>query len=216
MSETQNQKKIYGLYGLIILLLIVVLIQTGLLISRSKNKTKPVTAQSHESKPFPQGHPKVPFHSSAAAGLWGQESYDPFFAEFMPMMQRMHRLANAVMTNLPNTGVYDYMPALDLEEKDNAYLVIVDLPGLEKDKININVRSQVLTIQGIRQTSSKSTDDQQGFYSQERSYGSFARSITLPGPVDESAVKAQYDNGVLTITLPKLAGDKSTQKISVQ
>ena len=74
----------------------------------------------------------------------------------------------------------------------------------------------MLTLQGVRETGSETRDEKRGFYSQERSYGSFSRTITLPGPVDEGNIKADYENGVLTVTLPKLGKDPSARKIVIQ
>ncbi|HTL47556.1 MAG TPA: Hsp20/alpha crystallin family protein [Verrucomicrobiae bacterium] len=117
----------------------------------------------------------------------------------------------------PAAADFDFMPTADMEEKDNLYIVKVDLPGLDKDQINITVRDGLLTIEGVRKSESESKDDKTGFYSQERSYGSFSRSLPLPGPVDDAGIKADYANGVLTIQLPKKPGtEKNATKVSVQ
>ena len=78
------------------------------------------------------------------------------------------------------------------------------------------MRDNLLTIQGVRKTETQTEDEQGGFYAQERSYGSFSRTITLPGPVDENAIQAEYQNGVLTIQMPKAQGEKETQKVPIQ
>ena len=110
----------------------------------------------------------------------------------------------------------DFTPAVDIEETDNAYIVEGDLPGLDKNKIDITVRNNLLTIRGVREVSTDTQDNSKGYFSQERSYGSFSRSLALPGPVDESRVTAEYKNGVIKITLPKLAQDKELQKVQVK
>lgn len=102
------------------------------------------------------------------------------------------------------------------EEKNSFYILRVDLPGLDKDKINITVRGTLLTVQGVRASESESQDDEQGFYAKESSYGSFSRTLTLPGPVAEGRIDAKYENGVLTITLPKVEGGKTTKRVPVQ
>ena len=68
----------------------------------------------------------------------------------------------------------------------------------------MTVSGNMLTIRGEREEEEETKDGRQGFYTSERSYSSFSRSLPLPGPVDESNVKAEYHNGVLTVTLPKL------------
>ena len=105
---------------------------------------------------------------------------------------------------------------MDLEETESGYIVRVDLPGLEKDKIEISVRNTLLTVKGTRISETKSADSSRGYYSHERNYGSFARTLTLPSPVNEARVKAEYKDGVLTIFLPKLNPGKEPQRIAIQ
>ena len=96
------------------------------------------------------------------------------------------------------TSTLDFTPAIDLEEKDNQYLVTVDLPGMKKEEIKIELSDNVLNISGERTRESKA----EGRYT-ERSYGKFLRSVTLPAHVSPDKVQAQFENGVLHITLNK-------------
>jgi len=68
----------------------------------------------------------------------------------------------------------------------------------------------------VREITNETADQKKGYFAQERSYGSFARSLSLPGPVDESRIAAEYKNGVLTITLPKVPRQKNVQKVAIQ
>ena len=104
-------------------------------------------------------------------------------------------------------------PSLDLSETDAALEVRMDIPGMEAKEIDIQVNGNVLTVSGER----KEEREEKGktYHRVERSVGAFSRSITLPCVVKESAVDAQYKNGILTIKLPKTEEAKS-RKITVK
>ena len=104
-------------------------------------------------------------------------------------------------------------PSLDLAETDGALEVRLDLPGMEAKDINIEVNASVLTVSGER----KEEREEKGktYHRVERRSGTFSRSVTLPCPVKEDAVDAQYKNGILTIRLPKTEEAKS-RKITVK
>jgi HSP20 family protein len=143
---------------------------------------------------------------------------DPFMDDAFFSLGRLTQHMNRLFENMGSFGGMEYAfnPAIDMEETSAAYIIRSDIPGLDKDKIDVSVHGSTLTIQGVRETGSEKKDERTGYYSQERSYGSFARSLMLPGPVDDSKITADYKNGVLTITLPKLNPDKGTNKIPIQ
>jgi HSP20 family protein len=101
-------------------------------------------------------------------------------------------------------GLTDWAPALDVQDEKDAYSIQADLPGMKKDEIKVNLEQGVLTISGERHNE---TDGKDGRY--ERSYGSFSRSILLPGPVEEGKVKAEYKDGVLSLRVPKAEAAKT-------
>lgn len=228
MSESV-EKKSKATSVIIGLLLIVVLLQTALLIVQSRPQTAPAKRQQQEvsipagdaaSVARPRPHTVVSRVPRAVHQAFGSE--DPWDA-FDTMSRRMNGLMEHVFTfgsplfqNMPQSAGFDFTPAIDLEETKDTYIVRSDLPGLEKDKINITVKENLLTIEGAREVAQETGDSKNGYYAQERSYGSFARSLSLPGPVDESKISAAYKNGVLTITLPKAPGQKDSQKVAVQ
>ncbi len=230
-NKMDHKKKPTWLYGIIALLLFLLVLETGLLLSPQSGKTsgsesRPVIThdtEDRESRMF--SRPKSQ-HPAIQQPL---EPDDPFGLGGNPMMEleRMrayvNRLFNTALTygppiahSLSGSQMFDFMPTVDLEETDKAYIVKSDLPGLQKDKINVTVRDNLLTLQGVRETESTKEDEQGGFYAQERSYGSFSRMVTLPGPVDETQIKADYQNGVLTITLPKTGEAKTVKKVPIQ
>jgi HSP20 family protein len=95
-----------------------------------------------------------------------------------------------------------WAPALDISERKDAYLVTVELPGIEADDLEITMEDGLLTIQGERQFTSESSEQQ--FHRVERRYGAFRRSITLPAQVQAEQIEASVENGVLQILVPKM------------
>lgn len=94
------------------------------------------------------------------------------------------------------------MPAIDVHENEGNYLVKVDLPGVKKEDIKVSLDNGVLSIRA--QTQSEETEEKEGkLIRQERHYGEFLRQLSVGSDVDATAVKAQFDNGVLSLSLPK-------------
>jgi len=95
-----------------------------------------------------------------------------------------------------------WAPALDISERKDAYLVTVELPGVDADDLEITLEDGLLTIQGERHFAHDSSE--QHFHRVERRYGAFRRSITLPAHVMADGIEAWTDNGVLEILVPKM------------
>jgi HSP20 family protein len=102
-----------------------------------------------------------------------------------------------------------WAPALDISERKDAYLVAVELPGVEADDLEITLEDGLLTIQGERRFADDSSEQQ--FHRVERRYGAFRRSITLPAQVMADGIEATADNGVLQILVPKMEQAKPTR-----
>jgi HSP20 family protein len=105
-----------------------------------------------------------------------------------------------------------WVPALDIAERTDAYLVTVELPGVKLDDLEITLEDGLLTIQGERQFTSESSEEQ--FHRVERSSGAFRRSITLPAHVMADEVEASMEDGVLGILVPK-ADEAKPERIQV-
>ncbi|MGI9534664.1 MAG: Hsp20/alpha crystallin family protein [Thermodesulfobacteriota bacterium] len=106
-------------------------------------------------------------------------------------------------------------PLLDMYEKKDEIVVRAELPGIDKDKINISVSEGVLTLKGEVNKEEEVKDED--YYYSERSFGSFARSISLPSKVKENKIDANYKDGILEITLPKSPEAKSNEiKVKVK
>lgn len=100
-------------------------------------------------------------------------------------------------------GQRGFSPKVDVEEYREKYVVRVDVPGVKESEIRVTVKGQELTITGARDRSSEQSDQDNQVLRRERSTGRFERSIRLRQPVDADGLKADHENGVLTITLPK-------------
>ena len=105
-----------------------------------------------------------------------------------------------------------WAPAIDVLEKEDKFLVKVELPGVKEEDVNVSLAGGTLTIEGEKKAESEVK--KKGYYYSETSYGSFSRSITIPSTVDASKIEANYDKGVLEITLPK-APEVKPKKITV-
>jgi len=100
----------------------------------------------------------------------------------------------------------NWVPALDVFEKDNKLVVKAEIPGMKEEDIDVSVVDNTLTIKGEKRTETEVKDED--YYRCERSYGSFFRSVPLPSAVDANKIEANYEDGVLEVTLPKTAAAK--------
>ena len=103
---------------------------------------------------------------------------------------------------------------MDVSETENEIRVCAELPGVGEDDIDVSLNDDVLTIRGEKKFERK--DDKENYHFMERSYGTFQRSLRLPFPVDPDQVKASFENGVLTVSLPKSAQQERTRRIQVR
>jgi HSP20 family protein len=106
-------------------------------------------------------------------------------------------------------------PAVDVVEKDNAYEIMVELPGMDEKNVEVKVANDTLTIKGEKREEKE--EKKKDYYLQERHFGSFERSFTVPQEVDADKIEASFTKGVLTVKLPKKPeAIKSEKKISVK
>lgn len=94
-----------------------------------------------------------------------------------------------------------WSPQTEVFERGNELVIRADLPGMTKDDIDVDIEDDAIIIRGERRD--ERTENEQGFYQTERSYGSFYRSIPLPQGIDAEQANASFNNGVLEITMPK-------------
>jgi len=139
--------------------------------------------------------------------------WDPF-REFSLLQERMDRLFRNVfdrgfgfLTHELAEG--EFLPSADVYEDDNNIHLNVEVPGVDEKNLSISIENNVLTVKGERKL--EKDEKRENFLRQERSYGKFSRSFTLPGSVDPDHVNANYVNGVLQIELAKRAEARPKQ-----
>ncbi len=139
------------------------------------------------------------------------KGYNPF-AELEELREQFSKLLN-VQESKPNDIAF--IPTVNTREADDAYYIEVDLPGVSKDDINIDVDDNTLTISGVRKVKEEHKDD--SFYKVESVYGKFERSFSLPEDVDTDKIEAKHNNGVLEIKIPKIEKvEKAPKKIEIK
>jgi HSP20 family protein len=124
--------------------------------------------------------------------------------EFGTLQNEMNRLFNTVFDSPgPGNGgtMRRWMPAMDLVETDEHFVLRADLPGMGEDDVKIELEDTTLTVSGERKAEHETKSE--GFYRVERAFGAFSRTLTLPHGVDPEAVTAKFDRGVLEIRVPK-------------
>ena len=101
-----------------------------------------------------------------------------------------------------------WMPAMDVYETDDEVVVTVELAGLSAEDVDVSVEDSRLTVSGSRELSSEVNEE--SYHQIERRYGAFSRAVSLPPQVDTSKVDARFEDGVLTVDVPKI--EKATPK----
>jgi HSP20 family protein len=135
-------------------------------------------------------------------------------AELNTIQNEMNRLFNTFFDQPASTArggapARRWIPAMDLVETADHYVVRADLPGVSDEDVDVQLQDNVLTISGERKAEQQTT--QEGYYRLERAAGAFSRALTLPDGVDPGAVHAQFDRGVLEISIPKPEQKKPRQ-----
>ena len=132
-------------------------------------------------------------------------SWEPV-AELNTIQNEMNRLFNTFFDSSDQAGVGNgpprrWLPAMDLMESADHYVLRADLPGLGDEDVNIQFEDNILTISGERKA--ERSEPQAGYHRLERASGSFSRSLTLPDGVDPAGIEAHFARGVLEIRVPK-------------
>ena len=133
-------------------------------------------------------------------GVWNND-FDRVFQNFLQPMRWVEEAAG------------DLVPAMDVKERDDAYVITTDMPGMKKEDISITLENGVLTISG--ETKSEQVEKEgERVLRQERRCGKYVRSVRLGTQIDEKDIRANYQDGVLELTLPK-AEEVKPKKITV-
>jgi HSP20 family protein len=131
------------------------------------------------------------------------------------LQEQVNRLfESAFPRRTDNFALTTWAPSVDIYETENELVVKADLPEVSEKDLDIRVENNTLTIRGERKFEEKTEKD--NYLRVERTYGAFSRSFSLPNTINSEAIKAEYKNGVLTVTLPKRAESKPKQvKVNV-
>ena len=129
------------------------------------------------------------------------EVVDMTLVRYYPTARFPYVRNNELFRGYDHSEVADWEPRADVIEREDAYEVSVELPGVDKDAVEVTFEKNTLTITGKREAEN---DENARYYRRERRYGTFRRSFRVPERgVDGDKVRAAYNNGVLTLTLPK-------------
>jgi HSP20 family protein len=120
-------------------------------------------------------------------------------------MLTLNRALDEAFTNSVNgnEAARLWVPAIDLFEKKDAYVVRAELPGVERSNIEITFEKSVLTISGQKPALTEGRDEEIRVFAAERVSGSFSRSLRMPEHIDGDRIEAEYRDGLLTVTIPK-------------
>jgi HSP20 family protein len=169
-----------------------------------EKETKKEVATAEKTSRAPQvepAHALSPFEEMERR----MEQMERAFEDFFPMpLTRGFRFPSLWRGKaFPLEGM---MPKCDIIDRDDQVVVRAELPGVEKDNLELSVTENTVTIKG--DTKKEEKEEKGNYYRSETSRGSFQRSFTLPCEVDGSKAKADFKNGVLELTLPKVAKSK--------
>lgn len=134
--------------------------------------------------------------------------YEPF----RNLQDLERRFFSQVDNSNGRNNLASFAPTVNTRETDGAYHVEVDLPGVTKEDVQIDVHENIMTIYGERRHKKEVTEED--YYKTESYFGKFQRSFTLPDSVDSDTIAAKFDHGVLEVDIPKVA-PKEARKIAI-
>ena len=135
--------------------------------------------------------------------------YDPF-RDLRTLQEEVNRLFSTNLTRAfgdEGIGRGAWSPSVDIYENKDQIVLEAELPGMNQDDFDLSIENNVITLRGERKF--EKTEETDNYHRVERSYGAFTRSFTLPQTVSSEGATAEYNNGVLRVTLPKREEAKS-------
>jgi HSP20 family protein len=202
------------LIGLVVVLLIVVIFQAAYILTLKTMENMSFTGraissgnQPNEVRVYYIPQPQQPA-MVVGRNFAGNDNFDPF-ADMRRMQAQMDRdfndnfsRVNDLMSQEPVTAAKEFFqPSLDVQNLVDSYLVKVDLPGLKKEDIKVEVKDRYLVISGERKSQEEAKD--KNYYRKEINMGSFMRSVYLPLDAKVSGMTQEYASGVLIVKIPK-------------
>lgn len=129
-----------------------------------------------------------------------ERMFDDFFGRGWPRRWRFGRMPEL------STALEERLPKLDVVDRDDEVLVRAEVPGVNKEDLEVSINGDLFTIKG--KTRHETKEEKGDYYRCEVSQGSFSRTVTLPAPVDEGKASAQLKDGMLEVSLPKIESSK--------
>ncbi len=126
--------------------------------------------------------------------------FDPF-RELEALRREMEKVFDNFLAERGLEGEFVWTPPIEVKETDDRYVIRMDIPGVEKENVKIEISDNTLIVSGERKEEKE--EKEANYYRREIAYGSFYRAIQLPSDINPEEIKARYENGVLTITVPK-------------
>ncbi|MBU2710446.1 Hsp20/alpha crystallin family protein [Zooshikella harenae] len=166
----------------------------------AESKDMPVSSNNYKHYPIFQLHREI------------ERLFDEAFRGFnLPNLDPSHFSTNS------NSGLNpeSFRPSLNVSSDDNGYQITLEAPGLTEKDIDIEIKRDIMTIQGSKQEEKENKD--RHFYRIERHYGTFQRVLSLPEDANTDAIQAEMKNGVLKITIPRQESEiTNKRKITIQ
>lgn len=123
------------------------------------------------------------------------------FSEMESLRRQMDRMFDELLESNPQAGNTNWVPAIELKDEENQLILRAEIPGVEAKHLNIEVTREAVSISGEHHSENRT--EGKGLYHSELRYGKFQRLVQLPVHVENEQVKAEFKNGILTLTLPK-------------
>lgn len=149
------------------------------------------------------------------ASLTSMPVYDQWKDPFAQMILMRQQMENSMRQVFADTGVFS--PKMDMKQEGGQYIITMNIPGMNKKNINVQIKDGTLIISGERQSKTEENKNNQ-YYRKESSFGSFIQAIPLPEDAKTDQIEARYKRGVLTVTVARLKKDErklEAQKIMV-
>src|SRR5882672_3080388 len=144
---------------------------------------------------------------------FGSQSGDPF----LMLRREMEQLFDNVVRGpspASSVGATVVAPRMDISEDDKEIKVVAEMPGATPDNVEVVIDDDVLTIRGEREQERETS--RKNYHLIERSVGVFQRTLRLPAPVSADQVQARFDNGVLTVTIPKTGTKERSRRVQIR
>lgn len=160
-----------------------------------------------------------PFYNSFLADEWLNSFFgDPFFSRHDNFF-RHHRPLFEHSFHFPRIKTFAHQCPLDLEDKGDSLVATIDVPNFDPKDISVEVKNngRWLIVSGEQKPEKEEVKEEAHYYYRERSTGQFSRQIMLPEPVDKEKTKASFENGTLTISMPKSRkSEEGSDKIGIE